>query len=52
VHGRDYVTPDDVKAVAGPVLDHRLVLRPESEIEGVTVPEVIERVLQRVAVPR
>ena len=52
VEGRDFVTPDDVKAVALPVLDHRLILRPESEIEGVTVAEVVERVLQKVAVPR
>jgi MoxR-like ATPase len=52
ISGRDFVTPDDVKAVALPVLEHRLLLRPESEIEGVTVAEVIERVLQRVAVPR
>lgn len=50
--GRDFVSPDDVKAVAMPVLEHRLVLRPESEIEGVTVAEVVDRVLQRVAVPR
>ena len=52
LNGRDYVTPDDVKALAGPVLQHRLILRPEYEIEGLTIPEVIERVLQEVAVPR
>ena len=52
VEGRDFVTPDDVKAVARAVLEHRIVLRPESEIEGVTIPEVIARVLQQVAVPR
>jgi MoxR-like ATPase len=50
--GRDFVTPDDVKAMALPVLGHRLVLRPEFEIEGVTVPEVVERILREVAVPR
>jgi MoxR-like ATPase len=49
---RDFVTPDDVKEMAVPVLEHRLVLRPEYEIEGVTVPEVIGRILQEVAVPR
>jgi len=50
--GRDYVTPDDVKAYAPPVLGHRLVLRPEYEIEGVTVAEAVARVLQDIEVPR
>ncbi len=52
VGGRDFVTPDDIKYMAVPVLEHRLVLRPEFEIEGMTVPEVIQRILQEVAVPR
>ena len=50
--GRDFVTPDDIKALAGPVLEHRLILRPEFEIEGVTMTEVIQKVLEQVAVPR
>jgi MoxR-like ATPase len=50
--GRDFVTPDDVKAMAPPVLEHRLILRPEFEIEGLTVPEVIQQILQTVPVPR
>jgi MoxR-like ATPase len=50
--GRDFVTPDDIKSMAVPVLDHRLILRPEFEIEGVTVSEVIQKVLQEIAVPR
>ena len=50
--GRDFVTPDDIKAMAGPVLEHRLILRPEFEIEGLTVAEVIQQILQQVAVPR
>ena len=49
---RDFVTPDDLKALAVPVLEHRLVLRPEYEIEGASIREVIERILQTVAVPR
>ncbi|MCK5804055.1 MAG: magnesium chelatase, partial [Lentisphaeria bacterium] len=49
---RDFVTPDDVKALARPVLGHRLILRPEHEIEGVTVEEVIAGILQEVTVPR
>ncbi|MCP4399899.1 MAG: MoxR family ATPase, partial [bacterium] len=52
VSGRDFVTPDDIKYMAVPVLEHRLVLRPEFEIEGMTVPEVIQGILQEVAVPR
>ena len=50
--GRDFVTPDDVKSLAGPVLAHRLVLRPEFEIEGLTVEEVLAKILEQVAVPR
>jgi len=50
--GRDFVTPDDVKAMAQPVLAHRLILRPEFEIEGLNVGEVIQQILQRIAVPR
>jgi MoxR-like ATPase len=52
ISGRDFVTPDDIKAMASPVLEHRLILRPEFEIEGLTVPEVIQQVLQQIAVPR
>ena len=50
--GRDYVTPDDVKALARPTLRHRLSLRPEAELEGVTVESVLEGVLASVPVPR
>ncbi len=49
---RDFVTPDDVRGMARPVLEHRLILRPESEIEGVTAGEVIQEILQKVPVPR
>jgi MoxR-like ATPase len=49
---RDFVTPDDVKAMAGPVLEHRLILRPEYEIEGLTAAEVVQKLLQAVTVPR
>lgn len=50
--GRDFVSPDDVKALALPVLTHRLMLRPEYEIEGLTIPEVIHQLLDAVPVPR
>jgi MoxR-like ATPase len=49
---RDFITPDDIKTMATPVLEHRLILRPEFEIEGLTIAEVIQTILQQVAVPR
>jgi MoxR-like ATPase len=52
MQGRDFVTPDDIKSMAIPVLEHRLILRPEFEIEGLKISEVIERVFRNVAVPR
>jgi MoxR-like ATPase len=50
--GRDYATPDDVKALARPALRHRLDLRPEAELEGATADGVLDRVLASVPVPR
>jgi MoxR-like ATPase len=50
--GRDFVTPDDVKSMAASVLEHRLILRPEYEIEGLTGTEVIRKTLDTLAVPR
>ncbi|MEU1406477.1 MoxR family ATPase [Streptomyces sp. NPDC005728] len=50
--GRDYVIPDDVKALALPTLRHRVQLRPEAEMEGVTADSVINAVLAHVPVPR
>lgn len=49
---RDFVSPDDVRAISRPVLEHRLLLRPESELEGVQAGEVLQRILQEVPVPR
>jgi MoxR-like ATPase len=50
--GRDYLTPDDVKALARPTLRHRVSVRPEAELEGVTADGVLDGVLASVAVPR
>ena len=50
--GRDFVTPDDVKALARPTLRHRIQLRPEAELEGATADGVIDAVLGSVQVPR
>jgi len=50
--GRGFVIPDDVKLLAAPVLRHRLILRPEAEIEGVTADRVVESTLAEIEVPR
>jgi MoxR-like ATPase len=50
--GRDFVTPDDVRALALPVLGHRMVLRPEAEIEGMQTAEVLDTILHSIPVPR
>jgi MoxR-like ATPase len=50
--GRDYVTPDDAKALARPTLRHRIQLRPEAELEGATADGVLEGVLSTVPAPR
>jgi MoxR-like ATPase len=50
--GRDFVIPDDVKALARPALRHRIALRPEAELEGVTAESVLSGVLASVPVPR
>ncbi len=50
--GRDFVVPDDIQELAYPALRHRLLLRPEAEIEGTRPDEVIARILGKIAVPR
>lgn len=52
LEGRDYVTPDDVKIVAPPLLRHRLILKPESQLDGVMMDSVISSLLKQVPVPR
>jgi MoxR-like ATPase len=52
LRGRDFVTPDDLRDLAAPVLRHRIVLNPEAEIEGTTADACINQVLERVEVPR
>ncbi len=49
--GREYVTPDDVKALATPVLVHRMSLRPEAQMRGETLSEIIDEVMTRLRVP-
>jgi MoxR-like ATPase len=52
MRGRNFVTPDDVKEIAGPVLRHRIVLRSEAEIEGRTSDQVLDEVITGIEVPR
>ena len=52
LRGRAYVTPDDVRDLAAPVLRHRIVLNPEAEIGGMTADQCVARVLERIEVPR
>jgi len=50
--GRDYVIPDDVKAASRPVLRHRIMLRPEADLEGITPDQILEEVVKAVEVPK
>ena len=52
LRGRDYVTPDDVKAIAQPLLRHRLILSPEAQLDGLKMDTAIASLLDQVAVPR
>jgi MoxR-like ATPase len=52
IEGREYVLPDDVKRLAAPALRHRLMLKPEAELDGLTPDLVVERLLGAVEVPR
>ncbi|MCB9873908.1 MAG: MoxR family ATPase [Planctomycetaceae bacterium] len=51
IRGRNYVQPDDVKRIAPPVLTHRLILKPESRLRRVTAAQVVQDVIDEIAVP-
>lgn len=52
IRGRDFVTPDDIQFVAVPVMNHRLILTPEADMEGLRVEDVIREIVQTIEVPR
>ncbi|MBW3565658.1 MAG: MoxR family ATPase [Acidobacteria bacterium] len=52
IEGRDFVTPDDVKAVGSPVMAHRIVLTPEAEMEGIEITDIIDTIFGQIEVPR
>lgn len=52
INGRDFVIPEDVKKALNPVLNHRIILTPEREMEGMTTENVVEMIVQSVEIPR
>jgi MoxR-like ATPase len=52
MNGRDFVTPEDIKQVAVPVLQHRIIVTPEREMEGMTSKQIINQIIQTIEIPR
>ena len=52
MNGRDFVTPEDIKEVAVAVLQHRIIVTPEREMEGVTSKQIINQIIQTIEIPR
>ncbi len=52
INGRDFVSPEDIKFIALPVLRHRLILSPEKEMEGISADEVVKQIVDKIEVPR
>jgi MoxR-like ATPase len=52
IKGRDFVSPEDILEIAGPVMRHRIILTPEKEMEGMTPDELIETIVKNVEIPR
>ena len=50
--GRDFVTPEDIKQAAYPVLEHRVILSPEKEMEGIKIEQIIQQIIESVEIPR
>nr|WP_298927702.1 MoxR family ATPase [uncultured Allomuricauda sp.] len=52
ISGRDFITPDDIKKVATPILAHRIILTPEREMEGLTAEHVVKQIIESIEIPR
>ncbi len=52
INGKDFITPDDVKFIAPHVLKHRIILTPEKEMEGALPQEIIDRLIEKIEIPR
>lgn len=52
INGRDFITPDDIKKIASPILAHRIILTPEREMEGFTAEKVVQQLIESIEIPR
>lgn len=52
INGRDFVTPEDIKFIALPVLRHRVILTPDKEMEGITTDEIVKQIVDKIEIPR
>ena len=52
IRGRDFITPEDIREVTLPVMQHRIILTPEREMEGIKPADVIREIIQKIEVPR
>ncbi|MEH6704680.1 MoxR family ATPase [Galbibacter orientalis] len=52
INGRDFVTPEDIKTVALPVIQHRIIITPEREMEGITAKQIVNQLIQSIEIPR
>jgi len=52
IQGRDFVSPEDIKRLFRPVIEHRIILSPEAELQGITIKEISDQILQQVEVPK
>ena len=52
IRGREFVTPDDIREATFPVLNHRIILTPEKEMEGITTKDVVQQIIEEIEVPR
>ncbi|UII80212.1 MoxR family ATPase [Flagellimonas sp. CMM7] len=52
INGRDFITPDDIKKVATPILAHRIILTPEREMEGLTAEHMVKQIIESIEIPR
>lgn len=52
IQGRDFVSPEDIKRLFRPVVEHRIILSPEAELQGITIQEIADQILRQVEVPK
>jgi len=52
IRGKEFVTPDDIREATFPVLNHRIILTPEKEMEGITTKDVVQQIIEEIEVPR